>query len=384
MTNNQVSSREKLLLVVTKSNWGGAQRYVYDVARASKEAGYDVQVLFGQGGILGERLALAGIPTLQIPSLGRDISIVNDIKSFIALLQIFKKEKPSIVHLNSSKIGGLGALAARIARVPKIIFTAHGWPFLEDRSPFKNSVIKFLSKLTVFFSTHIINISETLHEMGRALGKKDTQTLVYNGIDPEEKLKTKKESREFLARAIGKTPDFFKDKVVAGTLSELTRNKGLRYTFRAIQKIRHLPFIYVILGDGEERAKLENQIREYGLEEKIFLPGFVENANLYLSGFDVFALTSVKEGFPYCILEAGQAALPVIVTSVGGIPEIIDDTNGILIEPKNSPHIAAALSYLIENPVAREILGKNLREKVATMFTKRKMLEETLAVYKNS
>lgn len=382
MTNYQVSQPEKILLVITKSNWGGAQRYVFDLATALKNNGKDTAVIFGRGGILSNRLKEAGIRTLEIPSLGRDISLLEDIRSFFALLSIFKKEKPTIVHLNSSKIGGLGALAARLARVPKIIYTAHGWPFLEDRSAFKTMVIKFLSWITISLSTHVIDVSKKTQELANELpGAKEKTRVVYNGIDPETQFESQKAAREFLAERIERPTDFFKGKVVVGTISELTKNKGLRYTLRAIQKIRHLPFIFIVLGEGEDRGKLESTIKEFGLEEKVFLPGFTPNASHYLPGFDIFTLASIKEGFPYCILEAGLAELPVIATSVGGIPEIVNDTNGILIDPKNSPHIAASLTYLIDNKVAREILGKNLREKVSTHFTKDRMLQETFSVY---
>src|SRR4051812_46772141 len=97
----EASSRKKLLFVITKANWGGAQRYVFDLATALPVETFDVQVAFGQKGLLAEKLAAAGVATHQIPSLGRDISVFSDIKSFFELLHMFRKEKPDIVHLNS-------------------------------------------------------------------------------------------------------------------------------------------------------------------------------------------------------------------------------------------------------------------------------------------
>ena len=126
---------KKILFVITKSNWGGAQKYVYDLANElhRPNAEFEVAVAFGQEGQLAGKLREAGITTHPIRSLQRDVSVIADIKSFFELLRLFKTQKPDIAHLNSSKVGGLGALAARVAGVPKIIFTVHGWPFWETR-----------------------------------------------------------------------------------------------------------------------------------------------------------------------------------------------------------------------------------------------------------
>ena len=111
--------KKKLFLVITKSNWGGAQRYVYDLATSFSDR-YHVTVVLGEPrndtvesgkGVLLERLRSRGIKTVTIKELKRDISISEEIIAFWKLIKIFWKERPDIVHLNSSKIGGLGALA---------------------------------------------------------------------------------------------------------------------------------------------------------------------------------------------------------------------------------------------------------------------------------
>ena len=134
--------KKKVLFVITKSNWGGAQRYVYDLATALPKDQFEVKVIFGgtqevggSYGMLDTNLKIKApeVQRIFVPSLIRDISIGKDIKSFFELLRLFKKLRPDIVHLNSSKAGGVGALAARFAGVPKIIFTVHGLPEDEAR-----------------------------------------------------------------------------------------------------------------------------------------------------------------------------------------------------------------------------------------------------------
>ncbi len=375
----------KILYVITKANWGGAQRYVFDLASHAKSEGYEAVVVSGARGELRERLRAEKIRTIEIPSLGRDISFWNDLRSFFSLIRIFWSEKPNIVHLNSSKIGGLGALAARISRVPRIIFTAHGWPFLERRSPLALHTIRALSWLTILLSTHVIDISKATREKARTLPYvREKLYMIYNGIDPKEPLLGRSESQEKLAYAIGKDSDFFSGKVIVGTISELTPNKGLEYLISAAGASKDVPALFIIIGEGEDRAKLENMIRAQGVTHKVFLAGFIPEASHYLPGLDIFTLTSIKEGFPFSILEAGRAHLPVVASAVGGIPEILDDATGVLTRPGDSKAIARALHILIENRVAREILGKNLYELVAQKFTKESMQDNTFALYKDT
>ena len=128
---------------------------------------------------------------------------------------------------------------------------------------------------------------------------------------------------------------------------------------------------------------MEKQIKEKKLENKVFLKGFVKEASTYLKAFDVFLLPSLSEAFPYTILEAGFAEMPVIATAVGGIPEIIkNEETGMLIRPKNPKEIANAIKFLSENKEKRDILAQKLHEQVVTNFTLEKMLagiEKTLA-----
>src|SRR3989338_9863030 len=126
--------KRKILYVITKGNWGGSQRYLFDMATSLPKNKFDVKVAIGEGGLLKERLLENGIKVISIPALQRDISVMKEIRSFVSLYKIFRTSpRPDVVHLNSSKASALGALAARIAGVPRIVFTAHGWPFKEDR-----------------------------------------------------------------------------------------------------------------------------------------------------------------------------------------------------------------------------------------------------------
>src|SRR5260221_10437089 len=115
----------KIIYGITKSNFGGAQRYVYDLATAAKAAGHDVAVMTGGNGVLVEKLRGNGIRVIEIKGLKRDISIVDEFKSFHFIFRTLYAEKPDVFHTNSSKMGGIGNLAGRLAAVKKVILTAH-------------------------------------------------------------------------------------------------------------------------------------------------------------------------------------------------------------------------------------------------------------------
>lgn len=305
---------KKILLVITKSNWGGAQRYVYDLATNLPHS-FECAVALGGNGLLKERLEKKGIQVVRIPHLERDISLAKEFRAFYFLLRHLRKNHYDTVHLNSSKAGGLGVLAARLAGVSPIIFTAHGWPFYEDRNVFSRALIKFLSWLTIIFAHATITVCERDY---RAFDRwpfiKGKMVKIYNGIDSPVPLGSANVIRNSFPKGVR----------ITGTIGQLTRNKN---QIALIEQAKNDPALYIaIVGDGEDRLYLMNKIKEYGLGTRVKLFGFMP-ASEVLRGFDVFALPSLKEGLPYVLLEAKAAGLPIVANRVGGVGEILDAEN---------------------------------------------------------
>ena len=305
-------SKEKILYLITKATWGGAQRYVFDLATNLPKDRFEVVVAYGEGGKLSEELARAGIKTYQVRSLGRDVSMFSDIESFRKILQGIRKGSPDVVHLNSSKAAALGALAARFAGVKNIVFTVHGWPFGEKRNLFSKILIWKISWLTALLSHEIICVSDyDLHVAQKMpfIGHKTVR--IYNGIDLTMQFGSGEKIRGAFAAGVK----------ITGTIGELNKNKNQRVL---IEEAKNNSIMYVaIVGEGELRTELEAKIKEYGLGERVKLFGFIP-ASEALKGFDVFALRSLKEGLPYVLLEAKTAGLPILANRVGGVGEILD------------------------------------------------------------
>jgi glycosyltransferase involved in cell wall biosynthesis len=377
----------KVLILITKSNWGGAQRYVYDIATNLPKDLYEVEVMSGGNGLLIEKLKDAGIKADGDLPIKRNVEVLGDIKVFFGLLSVIRKKRPDILHINSSKIGGLGALAGRLTGVPHIIFTAHGWAFNEDRSFISKIIIKFLHWITIILSHRTISVSESLKDQLIHWPKVTTKvSVIHNGIKSEAVF-SKINARLELTRmnpVLSQTLKDPKDLTIIGSVGELHHIKGYRYALEAISKIDK-KVIYIIISEGEERIKIEKQIKELGLESKVFLMGYIINAYQYLKAFDIFLLPSLSEGFPYIGLEAGLASLPIVSTGVGGIPEIIDDMkSGILIQPRKSSEIKNALEFYLKHKKTRKEHGDALRIKVLEEFSIQKMIESTIKIYSNS
>ena len=101
---HQKHNKTKVLYIITKSNWGGAQRYVYDMAMGISKNGYEAVVALGGNGTLKEKLGGAGIRTITIPNLERNVNIFSEWKVFFDLLKIYRIERPNVIHLNSTSI----------------------------------------------------------------------------------------------------------------------------------------------------------------------------------------------------------------------------------------------------------------------------------------
>lgn len=393
---NTPKRKDKILLAITKSNFGGASRYVFELASRLKEEGYEVAVAPGGKGVLQTMLEEKGIPVFPISAAQRDISITKEFKVLWNLYKIVRTYKPTIVHLNSPKIGGLGAVAARLASVvnstvggkdkesgehyfvKKIIYTNHGWPFNERRPEWQQFLIRVFSWLTVFLGGTTIVLSKT--ERNDALKWPLVQhkfVTIGNGVVPF----VAKEKREALMRLVGseKADQWIAEgRTVIGTISELHRNKGLTYALEGLNmytdQYPDKKIAYVVIGEGEMRTEIENLIekntkKSTSLRGNIILAGHVNEAREYLRAFDIFLLSSVKEGLPFAILEAGYVGVPVISTCVGGIPEVIQNLeNGMLIPPGRPQEIKNALIYLDEHPEVEPRMITSFKEKIATQY----------------
>jgi glycosyltransferase involved in cell wall biosynthesis len=378
------STRKKILYLITKSNWGGAQRYVYDLATTLDPASFEPVVILGGTGELTQKLESAGVRTITLQTLQRDISITKEIGFMTELWRIIRIEKPDVLHVNSSKAGGVGCFIGRLARVPRVIFTAHGWAFNEDRPMWQKFIIKKVHWWTVLLSHQTIAVSNAIvSQMNWPLAKR--RMVVINPGRTVPEFESRLTARTTFALQYPPLAPYTAD-VWLCILAELHPIKQHHMLFNVMKSIVvDFPNVRLIcVGDGELRAKLTNYVEEHNLTQHIFLVGPIHEAASLLKAADMFVLPSKSESYGYVLHEAGLARVPIIASNVGGITDIISNEHeGTLINPTDPAALEAALRDFLRAPHTYNDKTQKLQSKL-TDRTVDAMTAQTIEVYKTS
>jgi len=374
-TSNEV---KKILYFITQAEFGGAQRYVFDLANNVK-GDFQAAVAMGEQGKdlkLAKILQKNNIKYFIIPNLKRNISPINDILALSEIIKLIKNYQPDIIHLNSSKISILGSLASLFTKT-KTVYTVHGWVFNEPLSAWLKYFYLYAEKITARFKNKIICVSEY-----------DKRVALKYKIAPENKLVTIHNGLapiDFDTNPNLLSKERVSSEVIIGSIGNLYKTKGFKYLAEAANILINKNKIsakFIIVGDGSERKNLESLIKKYNLENNFILAGEIDEAAKLLKAFDIYICSSIKEGLPYSILEAIQAELPIITTNVGGIPEMIENNKtGLLVKPAEAKDLANALQKLINDKNLATELGKNAKQTAIQNFSLEKMVAETKKVY---
>jgi len=372
----------KVLLAITQSEFGGAQKYVYYLATSLPKDRYDVTVACGAGGLLVPKLQEAGIGVIPVPSLLREINPIQDFLAFLHLLRVIRKRRPHIVHTNSTKAGFLGRLVAKCAGVPVIVFTAHGFVLNEPMGILGRSLFTVIERIGGMLSDAIIAVSETdrLTAIQHRVISPDRIVTIRNGLDIES-LDSPHSSAIAQKRVELGLLDSHR---VIGVVANFYVTKGLPYFLRATAHVKEAfpEAKFALVGDGERRRELEALTNELNLNSSVLFLGQRNDVPELLPLFDVFVLPSVKEGLPFALLEAMAAARPIVATAVGGVPELIlDGQTGLLVPPKDPQALAEAIISLLRNPRMATAMGVAARQRVLDHFTVDRMITETEQIY---
>jgi len=381
---------KRILYIVTQSKWGGAQKYVLDLVKYFSKNN-EVTVAYGEKDNVDEffinQLKESGVKTILVPYLYRAIDIGRDYLAVMEIHKMYNEGKYDLVHLNSSKVGLLGSLAAKLYSLNvlntklRLVYTAHGFVFNEPLSSFKKKIYKLSEKISTNIDHAIITVSEA--DRQSAIDNKitfaDKLITIHNGIDVDNyNFYSKDEALEKLS-----LPN---DKKYFGTIASFYNTKGYTYLVEAVKLLKDEnsslleKYQWILIGDGPEMDKIKLLISENNLDKYFKLLGAKDKAYKYIKAFDAFILPSVKEGLPYTILEAGLAKVPVIATNVGGIGEIIEDKKtGLLITPANPLSLVKAIKE-VEN-IGVSII-KNNYQNIVNNFNLKNTLEKTEDIYK--
>ncbi|MFH2068549.1 MAG: glycosyltransferase family 4 protein [Candidatus Omnitrophota bacterium] len=305
----------------------------------------------------------------------------NVFSKILCLRGIFGRETVDLMHFNSSDCKA-AVIAARFAGIPILIATYHGLPFPQKRKP---TIIKRLKEFIGFlFLNRIISISQTAQkEWSRFLKVgKGKFRIIYNGIGP---VGFAGSPGPGTIRGLKTGLGLKEDDLIVGINARLDPMKGHQCLIEAAPLIRkEVPSVkFLIAGEGSLLNELQTLAKNKGLQEMFLFLGFREDITQVTSIYDVTVFPSIYyENFSFAALEAMACAKPLVVSNIGGFPEmVLDGVTGLVVNPRDSQALAEAIITLLKDPAKRIKMGIMGRKRVEELFTKEKMVRETCEVY---
>lgn len=359
----------KINYVITRSDvMGGASVHLIDLAVGAQKAGHDVEIFVGGKGILLNKFKNAGLKYKSLKYMQREINPCKDFLGFLELRKIFKKNKPDLVHLHSSKAGILGRIAAKSLGIPTV-FTAHGWAFTEGVSYKRRKVYLVVERFMAKVSNKIITVSEFDRQLAlySKVGNEDLISTVHNGMPNLPKIH-RSYSSEIVVKLI--------------MVARFDEQKDYMSLIQAVNHLDKLNYHLELVGDGPLMAEAKVYVEDLDLTDFISFSGACNDVAQRLAISDVFLLISNWEGLPLTILEAMRAGLPVIASNVGGVSEaVVDADTGFLVPRGDSYLLAEAINKLLNNEELRLRFGNAGRKKFDKEFSFQSMLTKTLDIY---
>ncbi len=371
-----------VLHAITKLELGGAQENTLYTLRNLDRGRYNLFLITNDRGILVEEAKkIKDVKAFFIPELIRPINPLKDLIALIKLFRFCRREKIDIIHTHSSKAGILGRWAARLAKVPIITHTVHGWGFYPKQNFLKRRLFIFLEKITAKITDKLIAVSRANIETGikNRIEKKEKYTLIRSGIKPSQFQNVEVnivEKKKELGLGL--------DTKVVGMIAPFKPQKApldfVKVARRVIGKKPKTQFL--LIGDGELRPEIERSIKERDLEKEVILTGWRKDIPQILKVIDVLALTSRWEGLPRVFPEAMASGLPIVANKVDGAPEAIEEgVNGFLISVGDIRGMAEKIIALLDNPEMAKEIGREGREKVFPEFDIDLMVEKIDNLY---
>lgn len=355
--------------------------------KAAQKAGYDVHGVCTKGQNFS-MLKSQGIRMYSI-EINRSIAPFSDIVALWKMYRFFKRENVNIVHTHTPKCSLLGQLAAKLAGVPVIINTVHGFYFHDDMKPLARWFFIIMEWIAGKCSTVILSQNSEDIDTAIKLGicKPDRIKLLGNGVNlnkfnPERFDDNFKKQKR---KEIG-VPE---DVTVIGIIGRLVKEKGYLELLEAFREIikKHNNVWFVII--GPEEPEKTNRIsadtfKQSGIEERTKYLGSRDDVPELLSCFDIYVLPSWREGFPRSAIEAAAMRLPIITTNIRGCRQVVEDgKNGLLVPLKKSKELEKALIKLIENLKLREQMANAGYKKAKKEFDEQKVCEIVLQTYED-
>ncbi len=375
----------RILHVITRLDPGGSATNTLVSADGLRKRGFETALASGPTQDPEQRqarfLEKRHIPFFLLPSLGRKVSPVRDLKAYFELVRLLRQHPFDLVHTHTSKAGVLGRLAARRLRLP-VVHTPHGHVFYGYFGHAMTRLFIGAEKALAPLTRRIISLTdiETQESLERGIGRREQYVTIPSGIPMARFRRRPGTAGSFRARQ-GIGPEEF----LFVSLGRLTPVKGFDLLLRAFAQAAFTgPTRLVVVGDGEERAALEALARDLNVHKKVCFTGELEDPQPALEDGNAFVLASRNEGMGRAFIEAMAAGLPVIGPRTGGIPTFLHhEQTGLLVEPHDPPGLARAMERLEHNRALCHQLARAGEAFVYPAYDEETMLDQLADVYRN-
>lgn len=369
--------RAQRILMIVESAAGGTGRHVLDLADGLAQRGHDVHVIYSTGRVDRFFLArLTAMPRVRRLALPMRTSIhPGDLRVVCAVRRCMKRRGPfDVVHGHSSKAGAIARLAA-LGTGARAVYTLHGLILMDPGlAPWKRTFYLAIELALSLRTKRIIAVSP---EEGRAavrIGLGTSRVVVVpNGVG-EDPLVPRARARHELGLA--------DNAIVVGFIGRLVEQKAPEILLRAFAfaAASHPRLSLAVVGSGPLMRPLCELAVELKIAHKVLWLG-ERDARTVISAFDIFAISSRKEGLPYVVLEAMAAGLPIVATAASGVELLVQPgVNGVVVSTDDAQMFGDALSALVVNPEWRAICGLASR-RLVSRFSIDAMVNGTLSAY---
>jgi glycosyltransferase involved in cell wall biosynthesis len=364
------------------------QNFLRPLLRFLAEQGFQVTTACSPGPFVPS-LRAEGFDIREI-SIARSHNILSHLRSTWRLYQLIRAERFGIVHVHTPVASLIGRLAARLARVPIVIYTAHGFYFHDQMSPLKRRFHISLEKMGARWCDFLFTQSD--EDRQTAISEKffppERALTIGNGVDLARFNPAGIDVREVerMRAELG----IAADALIIGVIGRLVREKGYFELFEAAAKLRtkFSNLTVLVIGDAlgsdydNSKRELEEHIKHLGIEDTIVFAGMRGDVPQLLHLVDVYCLPSYREGMPRSILEAMAMGKPVVATNIRGCrEEVVDGETGFLVPVRDSRQLADALEKLLRDSQLRTRFGEAARSRAVALFDERLVLERQLTVY---
>ena len=328
-------------------------------------------VLAGGEGVFSEQLRLAGVDFRSVARLAVPIHPVRDAASFRGLVAALRELRPDLVLAHTAKAGILGRAAAAALGIPAV-FTPHGWAISDRISRCRGRIFTMLEKAAALATARIVNVCEFERRLAleHGIAPREKMAVVYNGL------------RDIPAHLLAHPAEQPARLVMVARMAPPKDHTTL---LQALAGLSEMNWTLDLIGDGPLAPAIRATAGALGLAARVRFHGFQSEIAAHLASAQALVLCSHFEAFPYAVLEAMRAGLPVVASCVGGIPEAVQDgVTGLLAPAENPDALRACLARLIADPARRAQYGAAGRERFLARFTLDRMIGDTVRVYREA